>query len=179
MTPILPPREREDRDQASFNERIRAREVRLIDEDGKQLGIVPTSEALRVARERELDLVEISPKATPPVAKIMDYGKFKYQLAKKAHEARKKQTVIQVKEMKLGLKIEEHDLQVKLRHIKEFLTEGDKCKLTIMFRGREILHKEKGESLALKIIEDLKGVGELEQKPRFDGRNIIMIFAPV
>ena len=151
----------------------------MIDDEGNQVGILPPFEALKMARERNLDLVEISPKATPPVCKIMDYGKFKYQLAKKAHEARKKQTVIQVKEMKLGLKIEEHDLQVKLRHIKQFLTDGDKCKLTIMFRGREILHKDKGESLALKIIEELKEVGELEQKPRFDGRNIIMIFAPV
>ena len=177
MTPILPPRE--EKDQVNINEKVRAREVRLIDEEGKQLGIVPTPEAIRMARERELDLVEISPKATPPVCKIMDYGKFKYQLAKKAHDAKKKQTVIQVKEMKLGLKIEEHDLQVKLRHIKEFLTDGDKCKLTIMFRGREILHKDKGENLALKIIEQLKGVGELEQKPRFDGRNIIMVFSPV
>jgi translation initiation factor IF-3 len=177
VTPIIPTKE--VKDQVNFNEKIRVREVRLIDEDGKQLGIVPTPEALRLAREKELDLVEISPKATPPVCKIMDYGKFKYQLAKKAHEARKKQTVIQVKEMKLGLKIEEHDLQVKLRHVKEFLTDGDKCKITVMFRGREILHKDKGEALALKIIEQLKSIGELEQKPRFDGRNIIMIFAPV
>jgi translation initiation factor IF-3 len=177
VTPIIPTKE--VKDQVNFNEKIRVREVRLIDEDGKQLGIVPTPDALRLAREKELDLVEISPKATPPVCKIMDYGKFKYQLAKKAHEARKKSTVIQVKEMKLGLKIEEHDLQVKLRHVKEFLTDGDKCKITIMFRGREILHKDKGEALALKIIEQLKSIGELEQKPRFDGRNIIMIFAPV
>jgi translation initiation factor IF-3 len=177
VTSILPTRE--VKDQTNINEKIRAREVRLIDEDGKQLGIVPISEALRLAREKEFDLVEISPKATPPVCKIMDYGKFKYQLAKKAAEARKKQTVIQVKEMKLGLKIEEHDLQVKLRHMKEFLADGDKVKITVMFRGREILHKDKGESLAFKIIEQLKGVGDLEQKPRFDGRNIIMIFAPV
>ncbi|MGD0237595.1 MAG: translation initiation factor IF-3 [Syntrophorhabdales bacterium] len=177
MTSILPTRE--VKDQTNINEKIRAREVRLIDEDGKQLGIVPASEALRLAREKELDLVEISPKATPPVCKIMDYGKFKYQLAKKAAEARKKQTVIQVKEMKLGLKIEEHDLQVKLRHMKEFLADGDKVKITVMFRGREILHKDKGETLAFKIIEQLKGTGDLEQKPRFDGRNIIMIFAPV
>jgi translation initiation factor IF-3 len=177
VTSIIPTRE--VKDQTNINERIRAREVRLIDEDGKQLGIVPISEALRLAREKEYDLVEISPKATPPVCKIMDYGKFKYQLAKKAAEAKKKQTVIQVKEMKLGLKIEEHDLQVKLRHMKEFLADGDKVKITVMFRGREILHKDKGEALAFKIIEQLKGIGDLEQKPRFDGRNIIMIFAPV
>jgi translation initiation factor IF-3 len=177
VTSIIPTRE--VKDQVNINEKIRAREVRLIDEDGKQLGIVPITDALRMAREKELDLVEISPTATPPVCKIMDYGKFRYQLAKKAHEAKKKQTVVQVKEMKLGLKIEEHDLQVKLRHMKEFLTDGDKVKITVMFRGREILHKDKGEILAFKIIEQLKGIGDLEGKPRFDGRNIIMIFAPV
>ncbi len=177
MRSLGPPKE--TKDQVNYNEKIRAREVRLIDEEGKQLGIVPTFEALKLARERELDLVEISPKASPPVCKIMDYGKFKYQLAKKAHEARKKQTVIQVKEMKLGLKIEEHDLGTKIRHMKEFLTDGDKIKLTIMFRGREILHKDMGENLAFKIIEALKGIGNLEQKPKFDGRNIIMIFAPL
>jgi translation initiation factor IF-3 len=171
--------QKETKETVNYNEKVRAREVRLIDEDGKQLGIVPTFEALKLARERELDLVEISPKATPPVCKIMDYGKFKYQLAKKAHEAKKKQTVVQVKEMKLGLKIEEHDLGVKVRHMREFLTDGDKVKTVIMFRGREILHKAMGENLALKIIEELKGIGTLEQKPKFDGRNIIMIFAPV
>jgi translation initiation factor IF-3 len=171
--------QKETKEQVSYNEKIRAREVRLIDEDGKQLGIVPTFEALKLARERELDLVEISPTATPPVCKIMDYGQFKYQLAKKAHEAKKKQTVVQVKEIKLGLKIEEHDLGVKVRHIREFLTDGDKVKITIMFRGREILHKAMGENLALKVIEELKGMGTLEQKPKFEGRNIIMIFAPL
>ena len=171
--------QKETKEQVSYNEKIRAREVRLIDEDGKQLGIVPTFEALKLARERELDLVEISPTATPPVCKIMDYGQFKYQLAKKAHEAKKKQTVVQVKEIKLGLKIEEHDLGVKVRHIREFLTDGDKVKITIMFRGREILHKAMGENLALNVIEELKGMGTLEQKPKFEGRNIIMIFAPL
>jgi translation initiation factor IF-3 len=162
----------------NINERIRAREVRLIDESGAQLGIVPTVEAMRLARERELDLVEISPKAAPPVCKIMDYGKFKYQVAKKAQETKKKQTVIQVKEMKLGLKIEEHDLQFKLNHIKGFLKEGNKVKIVVMFRGREILHRNKGEQLAQKIMDSLKDLSNLEQKPKFDGRNIIMIFAP-
>ena len=171
--------QKETKETVNYNEKIRAREVRLIDEDGKQLGIVPAFEALKLARERELDLVEISPKATPPVCKIMDYGKFKYQVAKKAHEAKKKQTVVQVKEIKLGLKIEEHDIGVKVRHMREFLTDGDKVKITIMFRGREILHKAMGENLALKVIEELKGIGTLEQKPKFEGRNIIMIFAPV
>jgi translation initiation factor IF-3 len=152
--------------------------VRLIDEDGAQLGIIPTIDALKMAKERELDLVEVSPKAVPPVCKIMDYGKFKYQVAKKAQETKKKQTVIQVKEMKLGLKIEEHDLQFKLNHIKGFLKEGNKVKIVVMFRGREILHRDKGEQLAQKIMDNLKELSNLEQRPKFDGRNIIMIFAP-
>ncbi len=162
----------------NINERIRAREVRLIDEDGGQLGVMSTYDAIRIARERDLDLVEVSPKAVPPVCKIMDYGKFKYQVAKKAAEAKKKQTVIQVKEMKLGLKIEEHDLQFKMKHIREFLEDGDKVKIIIMFRGREILHREKGEQLAAKVIDALKDIGDMEQRPKFDGRNIIIIFAP-
>ena len=169
---------REIKDVTNINERIRVKEVRLIDEDGTMLGIVPTYDAIRMARERELDLVEISPKATPPVAKIMDYGKFKYQTAKKAQEAKKKQTVVQVKEMKLGLKIEEHDLEFKLKHLRKFLEEGDKVRITVMFRGREVLHRDKGEQLATKVIDALKEVGEVELRPRFDGRNIIIVFAP-
>lgn len=163
----------------NINEKIRVREVRLIDDSGKQLGVVATVEALRMAREQELDLVEVSPKTNPPVCKIMDYGKFKYQLAKKAHEAKKKQTVIQIKEMKLGLKIEEHDLTFKIKHIKEFLNDGNKVKVIVMFKGREVLHIDMGEKLAQKIIESVKDAGTLEQKLRFDGRNIVMIFAPL
>lgn len=163
----------------NVNEKIRVREVRLIDENGEQLGIVPTVDALKLARERELDLVEVSGKTSPPVCKIMDYGKYKYQLAKKAQEAKKKQTVIQIKEMKLGLKIEEHDLQFKIKHLRGFLEEGHKLKIIIMFRGREILHVDMGEKLAQRVIDSLKDVGELEQKSRFDGRNIVMIFAPL
>ncbi len=163
----------------SVNEKIRVREVRLIDENGEQLGIVPTVDALRMAREKELDLVEVSGKSAPPVCKIMDYGKYKYQLAKKAQEAKKKQTVIQIKEMKIGLKIEEHDFQFKMKHLREFLEEGHKLKIIIMFRGREILHVDMGEKLAQKVVDSLKDVGELEQRSRFDGRNIVMIFAPL
>lgn len=163
----------------NINEKIKSKEVRLIDETGKQLGIVQTFDAIRMARERDLDLVEVSPKATPPVCKIMDYGKYKYQIAKKAQEAKKKQTVIQIKEMKLGLKIEEHDLGFKIRHMREFLDDGCKVKIIIMFRGREILHMDMGEKLTGKIIDALKDIGELEQKPKFDGRNIVMVFAPL
>ena len=169
---------RDVKDVTNINEKIRAREVRLIDEDGSMLGVMPTYDAMKIARERELDLVEVSPKALPPVARIMDYGKFKYETAKKAQEAKKKQTVIQVKEMKLGLKIEEHDLQFKVKHLREFLQEGNKLKITIMFRGREVLHRDKGEQLAAKVIDALKDVGEVEQRAKFDGRNIIIIFGP-
>ncbi|HPU28911.1 MAG TPA: translation initiation factor IF-3 [Syntrophorhabdaceae bacterium] len=163
----------------NINEKIRAKEVRLIDENGKQLGIFPTSEAVRLARERDLDLVEISPKAEPPVCKIMDFGKYKYQLAKKAQEAKKKQTVIQVKEIKLGLKIEQHDLAFKINHIRDFLSEGNKVKVVIMFKGREIFHVDMGEKLAQKIIDSIKDVGNLENRQKFDGRNIVMVFAPL
>jgi translation initiation factor IF-3 len=167
------------KDTININEKVRAKEVRLIAEDGKQLGIVPTTEAFRLAKEQELDLVEISPKTVPPVCKIMDYGKFKYQLAKKAHEAKKKQVVIQLKEMKLGLKIEEHDLLFKIKHLRGFLEDGNKIKVIIMFKGREVLHIDMGEKLAQRIIEAIKDVGTIEQKSRFDGRNIVMIFAPI
>jgi len=112
------------------------------------------------------------------VDRIMDYGKFKYETAKKLQEAKKKQTVIQVKEMKLGLKIEEHDFQFKVKHLRGFLEEGNKIKITIMFRGREVLHRDKGEQLAVKVIDALKDLGEIEQRPKFDGRNIIIIFGP-
>lgn len=132
-----------------------------------------------MAREQGLDLVEVSPKTNPPVCKIMDYGKYKYQIAKKAQEAKKKQTVIQLKEMKLGLKIEEHDLMFKIRHIREFLDDGCKVKIIIMFKGREVFHIDMGDKLAHKIIEAIKDVGDLEQKPKFDGRNIVMVFAPL
>ena len=166
------------KDVTNINEKIRAKEVRLIDEDGTMVGITSTYDAIRMAREKELDLVEVSPKAVPPVARIMDYGKFKYQTAKRAAEAKKKQTIIQVKEMKLGLKIEGHDLEFKLKHLRDFLSEGDKVKITIMFRGREVLHRDKGEQLAVKVIDALKDVSDVEQRPKFDGRNIIIVFAP-
>ena len=169
---------KDTKDTININEKVKAREVRLIDDEGKQYGVVPTFDALKLARERGLDLVEVSPKAIPPVCKIMDYGKFKYQLAKKAQEAKKKQTVIQLKEMKLGLKIEEHDLMFKIKHVRGFLEEGCKVKIVIMFKGREVLHVDMGEKLAQKMIESIKDVGELEQKPKFDGRNIVMVFAP-
>ena len=162
-----------------MNERIRAKDVRVVDENGKQLGIMPLSEALRLAKERDLDLVEVAPKSQPPVCKIMDFGKYKYQLAKKAHEAKKKQAVIHVKEMKVGLKIEDHDLNFKVKRMKEFLQDGHKVKVVIMFKGREILRVDMGEELANKIINMMEGTGHLEVRPKLEGKNMVMVFAPV
>ena len=164
--------------QVNVNHKIRAPQVRLIGEDGTQLGIVPLEEALTRAAEAKLDLVEVAPKASPPVCKIMDYGKYKYLQAKKLQEAKKKQTTIQVKEVKIRPKTEEHDYQFKLRHIKRFLSEKNKAKVTIMFRGREIAHSELGLKVLERIIVDIEEEGIVEQAPKLEGRNMIMILAP-
>ena len=142
------------------------------------MGIVPLEEALTRAAEEKLDLVEVAPKASPPVCKIMDYGKYKYLQAKKLQEAKKKQTTIQVKEVKIRPKTEEHDYQFKLRHIKRFLSEKNKAKVTIMFRGREIAHSELGMKVLERIIADIEEEGIVEQSPKLEGRNMIMILAP-
>jgi translation initiation factor IF-3 len=162
----------------NVNQKIRAPQIRLIGEDGTQLGIVPLEEALARAAEEKLDLVEVAPKASPPVCKIMDYGKYKYLQAKKLQEAKKKQTTIQVKEVKIRPKTEEHDYQFKLRHIKRFLSEKNKAKVTIMFRGREIAHSELGLKVLERIIADIEEEGIVEQAPKLEGRNMIMILAP-
>jgi translation initiation factor IF-3 len=162
----------------NVNQKIRAPQIRLIGEDGTQLGIVPLEEALARAAEEKLDLVEVAPKASPPVCKIMDYGKYKYLQAKKLQEAKKKQTTIQVKEVKIRPKTEEHDYQFKLRHIKRFLSEKNKAKVTIMFRGREIAHSELGLKVLERIIVDIEEQGIVEQAPKLEGRNMIMILAP-
>ncbi|MFN3946786.1 MAG: translation initiation factor IF-3 [Aquificaceae bacterium] len=162
------------------NRQIRAKEVRLIDEKGKQIGIVPLQEALRVAEEKGLDLVEVAPQANPPVCKILDYGKFIYELKKKEKEARKKQKehAIEVKDMMLSLRIDEHDLQVKLRHMREFLMDGDKVRVRIRFRGRENLHPELGDKLANRIIEELSDVGQLEAPIKKEGNFLIFSLLP-
>ncbi len=152
--------------------------MRLIAADGTQLGIVPTEVALAKAEEEGLDLVEISPTARPPVCKIMDYGKYKYEAKKKAAEARKKQVVVQLKEVKLRPKTDEHDYEVKVRNVRRFLEEGNKARITIMFRGREIAHKEIGQRLLQKVAEDVKEFGVIEQAPRLEGRQMFMILAP-
>ncbi len=162
------------------NRQIRAREVRLIDENGQQIGIVPLSEALSMAEEKGLDLVEIAPQAKPPVCKIMDYGKFKYELKKKEREARKKQKEhqIEVKDIRMKVRIDEHDLKVKLGHMREFLEDGDKVRVRIRFRGRENIHPELGEKLYKKIVENLQDVGEVEVPPKKEGPFLIFTLAP-
>ena len=162
-----------------INREIRAREVRVIDSEGKQLGILPLVEALRAAANADLDLVEVSPKSEPPVCRIMDFGKFKYQQSKKAHDAKKKQAVVHLKEVKLRAKTEEHDLEFKLRHIERFLKEGNKTKVTIIFRGREITHSDLGKQMMGRIVEKAKEWGKIEQPAKFEGRNYVMILAPL
>ncbi len=161
-----------------INREIRAREVRVIDPEGKQLGILPLVEALRLAANVELDLVEVSSKSEPPVCRIMDYGKFKYQQSKKAHEAKKKQAIVHIKEVKMRPKTEEHDFQFKVKHIERFLKEGDKIKVTVVFRGRELAFPDHGRNMLRRIQELVKEWGKVEQDPKFEGRNFVMILAP-
>lgn len=161
-----------------INREIRAKEVRVIDPEGKQLGILSIMEALRQAYSFELDLVEVSPKAEPPVCRIMDYGKFKYQQRKKDHDARKKQAVVHLKEVKMRPKTEQHDFQFKVRNIERFLKEGNKIKVTIVFRGRELAHPDLGRNMLARIVEEIKESGKVEQEPKFEGRNCVMILAP-
>lgn len=160
------------------NDRIRAREVRLIGPDGSQLGIVPLREALQMAEEQGLDLVEVAPQAVPVVCRIMDYGKFKYEQQKREREARKRQRTITIKELKMRPNIEDHDFQVKLRSADRFLRDGDKVKCTIMFRGREIVHKDIGRKVLERMAEALAELAKVERPPVMEGRNMSMILAP-
>ncbi|THF65764.1 translation initiation factor IF-3 [Pseudothauera nasutitermitis] len=161
------------------NGEINALEVRLVGEEGEQLGIVSLNAALGAAEEAGLDLVEIAPMAKPPVCKIMDFGKFKYQEQKKAHEARLKQKQVQVKEVKLRPGTDENDYQIKLRNLKRFLEEGDKCKVTLRFRGREMAHQEFGLRQLERVKADLVEHGQVEQMPKMEGRQMIMVIAPI
>ncbi len=163
-----------------MNYRIRAREIRVIDAEGQQLGIMPPDLAIQKAQAAGFDLVEISPDARPPVCKIMDYGKYKYALKKKQAEARKHQGSSTVKEVKFRPKIEAHDYQTKVEHIRRFLAEGHKTKVTMMFRGREITHQDIARRIMDRIVNDLKtdNVGTVEQLPKLEGRNMIMVVAP-
>ncbi len=162
----------------NINQQIRSREVRVIDPDGNQIGIIPTYKALATANEFGLDLVEISPNAKPPVCKIMDYGRFKYEQTKKQQEAKKKQSTFQVKEIKVRPKTGDHDLEVKVGHILKFIEKKDKVKVTVMFRGREITLSQRGKELLDEIAEKMKDVAVVEQFPKFEGRTMIMILAP-
>jgi translation initiation factor IF-3 len=161
-----------------INYRIDAREVRLIDAEGQNRGVMPTRQAIHLAEEAGLDLVEISPEAKPPVAKILDYGKFKYQEQKKANEARKKQKVIEIKEIKMRPMIDDHDYDVKMKSVKRFFEEGDKVKVTLRFRGREMAHKELGQQLLDRVKKDTAEIAKVEAEPRFEGRQIVMVLAP-
>lgn len=161
------------------NREIHAKIVRVIDPNGKQLGILPIMEALKAAASFDLDLVEVSPKSDPPVCRIMDYGKFKYQQSKKAHEAKKRQPIQHIKEVKLRPNTEEHDLQVKLKHIERFLKDGYRTKVSIVFRGREMTHPEMGKSMLLRVIEGIKEYGKVEQPPKLEGRNFTMVLVPL
>ncbi|MFB0506331.1 MAG: translation initiation factor IF-3 [Thermodesulfobacteriota bacterium] len=161
------------------NRRIRAREVRVIDPDGNQLGIMSLDDALNTAISMDLDLVEVATKSDPPVCRIMDYGKFKYQQSKKSQESRKKQTIIHLKEIKLRPKTDDHDFQFKVRHMERFLKEGNKVKVSMIFRGREIMHPDLGEKLLKRVIDFTKELSVVEQAPKREGRAMNMILAPI
>lgn len=162
----------------NINTAIRATEVRVIGHDGEQFGVIPTSKALELAEQQQLDLVEVSPTAVPPVCRIMDYGKFKYQQSKKQQEAKKKQVQVQVKEVKLRPKTDEHDLQFKIKNVRRFLEEGNKAKITLVFRGREITHMDIGRAVIEHFAAEIADVAVIEVAPRVDGRNLFMIVSP-
>jgi translation initiation factor IF-3 len=160
------------------NDGIRAREVRVIDQDNNQLGIMSIRDARRTAEERNLDLVNVAPTAKPPVCRIMDFGKFKYEQSKKEKEARKNQKVVELKEVRMTPNIEDHDFQVKLKNVLKFLNEGDKVKISVRFRGREITHATIGQQLLLKLAKAAEGQAVVERMPKLEGRSMIMILAP-
>ena len=161
-----------------MNEDIRVREVHLIDKDGTNRGNIPVAEALAIAQEAGLDLVEIAPNADPPVCKLLDYGKFKYQEQKKAAEARKKQKIVEVKEIKFRPMIDDHDYEVKMRSMKRFFEEGDKVKVTLRFRGREMAHQELGARLLDRVKSEFASTAKVEMEPRLEGRQMVMVMAP-
>ncbi len=173
MRPIAP-----EKDGPRVNEEIRIREVQLIDQDGQNHGVVAIRDALVMAQEAGLDLVEISPNSAPPVCKILDYGRFKYLNQKKAAEARKKQKVVEVKEIKLRPGIDDHDYEVKTRAMHRFFEEGDKVKVTLRFRGREMAHQDIGYKLLMRLREEMSAIAKVEAEPMMEGRQMIMVLAP-
>lgn len=165
--------------QTRVNERIRIREVRLIDEEGEQVGIIQTRDALDMARERGLDLVEVAPNAVPPVCRLMDYGKFRYEQSRRERESRKNQHVVRLKEVRIEPKIDDHDLATKGRQAAKFLDAGDKVKLTVLFRGRTITHPEIGRALLDQLVEQLRPHGSVEQPQRMEGRTMTVHMSPL
>ncbi|HKG26834.1 MAG TPA: translation initiation factor IF-3 [Thermomicrobiales bacterium] len=165
--------------QTRVNERIRIREVRLIDEEGQQVGIIPTRDAMEMARSRGLDLVEVAPNAVPPVCRIMDYGKFRYEQSRKERESRRNQHVIELKEVRIRPKIDDHDLETKGRQAAKFLDAGDKVKMTVLFRGREMAHPDIGKALLDQLADMLRPHGTIEQTPRLEGRTMTMMLNPL
>lgn len=161
------------------NEQIRAREVRVIGAEGEQIGILSRQDALALAKEGGLDLVEVAATADPPVCRIMDFGKYKYEQQQKKKEAKKNQTVVQIKEIKVRPKTDDHDYATKLRHIRRFLEDGDRCKVTVFFRGREIVHKDRGLTILQRVIEDTKDIAKVEQDPGAEGRTLQMLLSPL
>lgn len=169
----------EDKNKPIMNERIRSRELRLIDENGENHGVVPTLTALKMAQEAGLDLVVISPNQEPPVAKILDFGKYKYEQEKKAKEAKKKQHVVEVKEVKIRYKIDTHDYEVRIKNIKKFITQGNKVKIVVMLRGREMQHADLAFDLMKRFLADLENEQMIiEKRPQLEGRNVTMFLAP-
>jgi translation initiation factor IF-3 len=168
-----------ERDETRINERIRVPEVRLIDDEGNQVGVVPTDQALRYAQERDLDLVEVAPQARPPVVRVLDYSKYKYEQEQKAKAARRHQKQVNVREIKLRPKIARNDYETKKNHVVRFLKGDDRVKVTIMFRGREQSHPERGEALLMRLAEDVADLATVEQAPQQDGRNMTMLLTPV
>jgi len=167
-----------ERDTTRVNERIRVPEVRLIDDEGNQVGVLKTPDALRFAQERDLDLVEVAPEARPPVCRVLDYSKYKYEQAQKVKQARKHQQQITIREIKFRPKIAQHDYDTKKGHVERFLRHKDKVKVTIMFRGREVTHPERGTAILDKLAEELGELGVVEQRPMQEGRNMTMMLAP-
>jgi translation initiation factor IF-3 len=167
-----------ERDTTRINDRIRVPEVRLIDDEGKQIGVLKTADALRFAQERELDLVEIAPEAHPPVCRVLDYSKYKYEQAQKQKQARKHQQQITIREIKFRPKIAQHDYDTKKHHVERFLRQKDKVKVTIMFRGREVAHPERGTAILDRLAEELAELGVVEQRPQQEGKNMTMMMAP-
>jgi translation initiation factor IF-3 len=168
-----------ERDETRINEMIRVPQVRLIGDDGSQVGVVPRDEALAYARQRDLDLVEVAPDARPPVVRVLDYSKYKYEQEQKQKAARKHQKQVHVREIKLRPKIATNDYETKKGHVRRFLDSDNKVKVTIMFRGREMSHPERGEALLMRLAEDVQDLGQIEQRPNQDGRNMTMMLGPV